>query len=186
MSFEDLYPSFTSICDYAYDDSHPLRHGYFPGSVNSSETDEIEYNYEGFPQQKRAEESSSSLKVINLRAVALFDFTPENDNEIALTEGQSVWITHRHGQGWLIAEDSELGKNGLVPEEYVDFLIEEEDVEDDPRPFMPELLRLFDGKSEDEWEDLEEDNKELPSSENLAKDSDVDSLDRHLQRAEIS
>ncbi|RKP32548.1 hypothetical protein METBISCDRAFT_2484, partial [Metschnikowia bicuspidata] len=55
-------------------------------------------------------------------AVAIFDFIPENDNEIELREGQSVWISYRHGQGWLVAEDPNLGKNGLVPEEYVDFL----------------------------------------------------------------
>lgn len=57
---------------------------------------------------------------INRRAVALFDFIPENDNEVALTEGQIIWISYRHGQGWLVAEDPSTGRNGLVPEEYVE------------------------------------------------------------------
>ncbi|ODV71938.1 adaptor protein NBP2, partial [Cyberlindnera jadinii NRRL Y-1542] len=54
-------------------------------------------------------------------AVALFDFTPENDNEIGLTMGQIVWINYRYGQGWLVAEDDQ-GEIGLVPEEYVQLL----------------------------------------------------------------
>ncbi|ODV79727.1 uncharacterized protein CANTADRAFT_35391, partial [Suhomyces tanzawaensis NRRL Y-17324] len=53
------------------------------------------------------------------KAIALFDFTPENDNEVGLTAGQLIWISYRHGQGWLVAEDPESGENGLVPEEYV-------------------------------------------------------------------
>ncbi|ODQ65571.1 Sh3 domain of Nbp2, partial [Nadsonia fulvescens var. elongata DSM 6958] len=53
------------------------------------------------------------------RAIALFDFEPENDNEYRLTAGHMVWISYRHGQGWLVAEDAITGDTGLVPEEYV-------------------------------------------------------------------
>jgi len=53
------------------------------------------------------------------KAVALFDFTRENENELPLLEGQVLWVSYRHGQGWLVAQDPKTGENGLVPEEYV-------------------------------------------------------------------
>jgi hypothetical protein len=30
-----------------------------------------------------------------------------------------LWISYRHGEGWLVASDPKTGENGLVPEEYV-------------------------------------------------------------------
>lgn len=56
------------------------------------------------------------------RAVALFDFTPENDNELGLVEGQVILVSYRHGQGWLVAQDPSTDQCGLVPEEYVRLL----------------------------------------------------------------
>ena len=56
------------------------------------------------------------------KAVALFDFTRENENELPLVEGQVIWVSYRHGQGWLVAEDPKSGESGLVPEEYVRLL----------------------------------------------------------------
>lgn len=56
------------------------------------------------------------------KAVALFDFTRENENELPLFEGQVIWVSYRHGQGWLVAEDPKTGESGLVPEEYVRLL----------------------------------------------------------------
>jgi hypothetical protein len=56
------------------------------------------------------------------RAVALFDFAQENENELPLVEGQVVLISYRHGQGWLVAQDPKTGDTGLVPEEYVRLL----------------------------------------------------------------
>ena len=56
------------------------------------------------------------------KAVALFDFTRENENELPLIEGQVIWVSYRHGQGWLVAEDPKTGESGLVPEEYVRLL----------------------------------------------------------------
>lgn len=53
------------------------------------------------------------------KAVALFDFTRENENELPLLEGQVLWVSYRHGQGWLVAQDPKSGESGLVPEEYV-------------------------------------------------------------------
>ena len=56
------------------------------------------------------------------KAVALFDFERENENELPLTEGQIIWVSYRHGQGWLVAEDPKTQDTGLVPEEYVRLL----------------------------------------------------------------
>lgn len=53
------------------------------------------------------------------KAVALFDFESEHENELPLTEGQIVLISYRHGQGWLVAQDPKTGESGLVPEEFV-------------------------------------------------------------------
>ena len=53
------------------------------------------------------------------KAVALFDFARENENELPLVEGQVIWVSYRHGQGWLVAEDPKTRESGLVPEEYV-------------------------------------------------------------------
>jgi hypothetical protein len=56
------------------------------------------------------------------KAVALFDFERENENELPLVEGQVIWVSYRHGQGWLVAEDPRTRESGLVPEEYVRLL----------------------------------------------------------------
>ena len=56
------------------------------------------------------------------KAVALFDFARENENELPLAEGQIIWVSYRNGQGWLVAEDPKTGDKGLVPEEYVRLL----------------------------------------------------------------
>lgn len=66
--------------------------------------------------------SVASADEIHGRAVALFDFEPENDNEAPLRVGQVIWVSYRHGQGWLVAEDPTTGETGLVPEEYVRML----------------------------------------------------------------
>lgn len=56
------------------------------------------------------------------KAVALFDFAREHENELPLTEGQVIFVSYRHGQGWLVAEDPKTGESGLVPEEFVRLL----------------------------------------------------------------
>ncbi|KAL9062549.1 MAG: hypothetical protein Q9157_008828, partial [Trypethelium eluteriae] len=58
------------------------------------------------------------------KAIALFDFTRENENELPLVEGQVILVSYRHGQGWLVAQDPISGESGLVPEEYVRLLRE--------------------------------------------------------------
>lgn len=57
-------------------------------------------------------------------SLALYNFIPENSNELALREGQIIQVGYRHGQGWLVAMDMESGEQGLVPEEYVRLLSE--------------------------------------------------------------
>jgi hypothetical protein len=56
------------------------------------------------------------------KAVALFDFERDNENELPLVEGQIIWVSYRYGQGWLVAEDPKTQESGLVPEEYVRLL----------------------------------------------------------------
>jgi hypothetical protein len=79
------------------------------------------------PTQNR-EELDTKVEIITPdeemhgKAVVLFDFARENDNELPLVEGQIVLVSYRHGQGWLVAQDLKTGKSGLVPEEYVRLL----------------------------------------------------------------
>lgn len=145
MGFHGLCPPTTKITDYAYPETHPLRAANFPTSRRglSDESSDSEANDPNI---------AYSSDEINRRAVALFDFVPENDNEVALREGQVIWISYRHGQGWLVAEDPDSGENGLVPEEYVEIFYEED--ADEPKPFMPRLLQEMRGESE--WEDTDD------------------------------
>lgn len=147
MSPTGLCPPNTETTDFAYPQTHPLRNGNFPQSDRESYlSEELDsFNYESH---------SFSYDEINRRAVALFDFEPENDNEVALSEGQVIWISYRHGQGWLVAEDPELGENGLVPEEYVEIFYADE-TEDVPKPFMPRILQHL-RHEESEWEDTDD------------------------------
>lgn len=171
-SFANLFPPNTIIKDFAYALTHPLRLGDFEMYDAASDDD---YAYQD-------ESLDESLDEINRRAIALFDFSPENDNEVRLVEGQVIWISYRHGQGWLVAEDPTTGENGLVPEEYVEIFDEEEAEEsehdennavqnpdkakgenqttdpDDPKPFLPGILRQQ--ESDSDWVDTEYEEEE--------------------------
>ncbi|GEQ70478.1 hypothetical protein JCM33374_g4155 [Metschnikowia sp. JCM 33374] len=184
MTSNGLCAPTTTIIDFAYAETHPLRRGNFPQSKHSSMASEQDF-YDD-PQYE-----SYSTDEINSRAVALFDFTPENDNEVALTEGQEIWVSYRHGQGWLVAEDPETGENGLVPEEYVEIFLQEEP-EDVPQPFLPHIFQTLPRESEhndvqskkkrkqpkeskksresnlsedEEWEDTDDDDSEQPEEQ---------------------
>lgn len=117
--------------------------------------------------------SIASSDEIHGKAIALFDFIPENDNEVGLKEGQIIWISYRHGQGWLVAEDSKTRETGLVPEEYVQLVNNdiEDYIEDEPRRFLPDIINDHDhGVNHDEEEDsdwVDEDDEELPNVEKL-------------------
>lgn len=139
--------SYTEVRDYAYPEFHPLHYGVRPETegpdvIETSEYPDA-YMQDGGPPwredpdlvspvlishgkgdrgSREYEFSVASADEIHGRAVALFDFIPENDNEAPLKEGQIIWVSYRHGQGWLVAEDPETGETGLVPEEYVQLI----------------------------------------------------------------
>lgn len=91
------------------------QQGHEPGTMYGSEdADRYSTDYQfavGCPDEE-----------MHGKAVALFDFTREHENELPLTEGQVIYVSYRHGQGWLVAEDPKSGENGLVPEEFVRLL----------------------------------------------------------------
>lgn len=167
-SFQRLFPPSTLIKDFAYPDTHPLKLGDFllPTSSDDDDDDDVNDNYANDDESNDYNHYDAySPDEINRKAIALFDFSPENDNEVGLLEGQIIWISYRHGQGWLVAEDPNTGENGLVPEEYVEIYYDEEfSVKDDvPKPFLPEIL-AYDKDNESEWVDTdyeEEEEKEL-------------------------
>ncbi|CAO1605588.1 HOG (high osmolarity glycerol) pathway protein [Xanthoria calcicola] len=91
----------------------------------SSEDDQSQF--QGNPNDSRYSKDyqftiASPDEEMHGKAVALFDFARENENELPLAEGQVIWVSYRHGQGWLVAEDPKSGDKGLVPEEYVRLL----------------------------------------------------------------
>lgn len=99
-------------------------------SNSNNNDDDSSNDYRNSSQYTYDEETQSYYPTQDLElhghAVALFDFVPENDNEAPLKAGQVVWVSYRHGQGWLVAEDLATGGTGLIPEEYVQMMKEEE------------------------------------------------------------
>lgn len=105
--------------DDEYPDSY-MRDGGPPWKEDSDLASPVVISYSvGDRISKEYEFSIASADEIHGRAIALFDFIPENENEAPLREGQIIWVSYRHGQGWLVAEDPATGEKGLVPEEYV-------------------------------------------------------------------
>lgn len=143
MNAKSLCTPTTTIIDFAYDEGHVLRQGNFPTSTRSS-----------FASDAESEAGLFLRDEINLRAIALFDFTPENDNEVELKTGQVIRILYRFEQGWLVAENPRTGENGLVPEEYVEMCDDDHVFDELPKPFLP--LIFHDAREESEWEDTEE------------------------------
>ena len=104
---------YTNVRDFAYHDKHPLHYG-------------VPQEPEVWDETTAAslENSVKDPNDIYSRAVALFDFKAENENEVDLKEGQVIWASYRHCKGWIVAEILETGQTGLVPEEYVQILPE--------------------------------------------------------------
>lgn len=164
MSTSDsLCPSNTSTIDFAYPpthvlhrSNHPRRSRAFSSDDSDSDSDDLDH----FPLDPDDHDSDSlAPEEINRKAIALFDFIPENDNEIQLTEGQEIWISYRHGQGWLVAENPVLAENGLVPEQYVSIV---GSPVDEPKPFIPRILQDLPNSPNDdsEWEDTDFDEED--------------------------
>lgn len=178
-----MFPPNSVIIDYAYSEQNPLRHGEFEvyEDYDELEEDGDMYNYEygnnDFNDNDNDNDFNNDNVEINQRAIALFDFAPENDNEVALTEGQIILISYRHGQGWLVAEDPETGENGLVPEEYVEILNDEKT--ETPKPFLPEIFQSNIGhnetleETESEWVDTDEEEQEHQVAELLDNLNDI-------------
>ncbi|KAL4765987.1 adaptor protein NBP2 [Aspergillus foveolatus] len=101
---------------FTYLGSYTDDHGYGPQAGFESEED-----YAGAHRYSREFQFSVGCpdEEMHGKAVALFDFTREHENELPLTEGQVIFVSYRHGQGWLVAEDPRTGESGLVPEEFV-------------------------------------------------------------------
>ncbi|TGZ80670.1 hypothetical protein EX30DRAFT_396126 [Ascodesmis nigricans] len=106
---EDYAPGYYQNPDYIYSDDE--GRGFDP---------DADYNSRFSRDYQFA--IASPEEEMHGKAVALFDFVQENENELPLVEGQVVWISFRHGMGWLVAEDPKTGESGLVPEEYVRLL----------------------------------------------------------------
>lgn len=113
----------------------PYPGGHNPQSGRSDEGCRLEYDRSSSPPSPEADDEDESRysrdyqftitspdEEFHGKAVALFDFERENENELPLMEGQIIWVSYRHGQGWLVAEDPKTQESGLVPEEYVRLL----------------------------------------------------------------
>ncbi|KAJ5808168.1 hypothetical protein N7474_009437 [Penicillium riverlandense] len=109
--------------------TYPPREGYFDGYANQ-QSYAHDPNFESEDEYMGGNRYSTDYQFavgcpdeeMHGKAVALFDFAREHENELPLTEGQVIYVSYRHGQGWLVAEDPKTGENGLVPEEFVRLL----------------------------------------------------------------
>ena len=111
------------------DSQRASRDSHFAAGLPSRSFDQVSDDGSGFldPDDSRYSRDyqftiASPDEEMHGKAVALFDFARENENELPLIEGQIIWVSYRHGQGWLVAEDPKTGDAGLVPEEYVRLL----------------------------------------------------------------
>lgn len=178
---------YISIKDFAYEVSNPLHYGYYNDGLEDTEegTDTGAYNgddsyvndYEdadNYTNDDDLERRQSVILpndyIVNKRAIALYDFEPENDNELGFKEGDTLFISYRHGQGWLVAENQERNQTGLVPEEFVSFVEpSKEEQEEDNNVARPFYLTQFitnglilaqdeDESENEQFDDLKHDN----------------------------
>ncbi|ODV82773.1 hypothetical protein CANARDRAFT_183067, partial [[Candida] arabinofermentans NRRL YB-2248] len=119
-----------SVKDFGYEISNPLHY--------DDDDDEINNDDKNFKPL--------------IHAIALYPFHPENENELELVVNQSIMINYEYGDGWLVALDPVTGETGLVPSEYVQLILsDDEDDEDDEHEHEHELHEVVDG--EDGFED---------------------------------
>jgi len=194
---------YISIRDFAYEESNPLHYGYYDDGLDETEDvtdiggyigdDSYTNEYEGEGDEDVEEDKEDIGRrqsvilpndyIVNKRAIALYSFKPENDNELGFEEGDTLFISYRHGQGWLVAENQERNNTGLVPEEFVSFVEpNQEDEDEDNTLARPFYLTQFITKglcpsqddiegaddvddNEEEWEDI--DHLESNLKENL-------------------
>ncbi|CCE61229.1 hypothetical protein TPHA_0A01460 [Tetrapisispora phaffii CBS 4417] len=178
----DTGVGFISIKDFAYDKSNPLHYGYFEdNSYDENEEGYMHSEADGIKGDEDLDDRRQSFilpetHIINCKAIALYAFEPENENELELQEGDIIFISYKHGQGWLVAENYDRTHTGLVPEEYISYLDDDDDdgeeMEDKARPFYltqfitqsMDIQKQDDnegGENEGEWEDIDELNNEV-------------------------
>lgn len=196
---------YISIKDFAYDESNPLHYGYYNDGLEDTEdgTDIGGYNgddsyiddYEDPDNNTNDDDLERRQSVIlpndyivNKRAIALYDFEPENDNELGFKEGDTLFISYRHGQGWLVAENQERNQTGLVPEEFVSFVEQskEEQEEDNniARPFyLTQFITngLVPSHDDDELEDNNSSDSENENNNDEDEWEDIDNLQTDLK-----
>lgn len=121
----------------------------------------------------------NNVDMIFDKAVVLFDFQAENDNELDLHEGEAIDILYKHGEGWLVAHDPKTLKTGLVPEAYVELLSDEiggtyveEEVVQQEEDDQPEIKK--DNKNKDEVKEGEKNNSTVENKVSPATEDKVD------------
>ncbi|KAH3745849.1 proline-serine-threonine phosphatase-interacting protein 1 [Pelomyxa schiedti] len=70
--------------------------------------------------KENSEDTQESGDSEGTRAQALYDYTPTNDKEMAISEGDVLFITEQDDSGWWYARMGD--KEGFVPAEYVKLL----------------------------------------------------------------
>ncbi|AOA60808.1 HOG (high osmolarity glycerol) pathway protein [Komagataella phaffii CBS 7435] len=153
---------YTSVIDFGYDDDDPNYFGCYDKKLfKAHELDtDVERDYSEEPTDNYEPQPSE------IKAIALYAFTPENDNELALQEDQLVIISYEYGQGWLVAQDPRTGETGLVPEEYVHFVDDEQQIatnygeesqDDVEENILVSPIETKAGTKQDEWVDVASD-----------------------------
>lgn len=179
---------------------HNSYHNNTHNNNNNNNSNELYNNGEYYDQSNELMNNIITPDEINCKARAIFDFNAENDNEISLIEGQIIWISYRHGQGWLVAEDPENGENGLVPEEYVEIIRDielgvgingDQDDEDVPKRFMSEIFGDDDDvntrqteEEDSEWVDTDEEEEEEKEQQHQ-REGEEEEISMKLKNVEI-
>lgn len=127
--FGTIYRDYAYSCNDPRFYKSPLEYDFLKGTLNSCmrfsfADDDLDldqdlllkddyfhstFENEGFDDMESYNVLETSADEIYGKAVALFDFIPEHENEFALVRGQKMWISYRHEQGWLVAVDPETG-----------------------------------------------------------------------------
>lgn len=58
--------------------------------------------------------------IINSRFKALYKYVPQNDDELELMEGDTVYVLEKCDDGWFVGSNERTGAFGTFPGNYVD------------------------------------------------------------------